>query len=1087
MIQKAKIFSFVKILLTIFLGWTLSSCDRKSSDSSKLSLVLPISSSQQKQVSALSGELAHLVVNISGPGLPGGTILQVWDQCKDCAVSMPVPNPFIIDGIPYSADPRLIQVLAVYQDSDYGMAFFYGDILAVMNQPDVSTVINLDLLNSSSAMTSGRIAGRYMDWSGGGPTGRVNIMYEPPGKPRMVIQKSSIINGWFEFFALDIINFDYVLEDGRVLFDNVNLNSSEFFANSRLLNINIPEHENSRDSVWSTEEASKLVLGWFGDTTWTASKSWCYDTGSNYQYSNLAVLGSSGATKLIASASASGSQYVSYQGGLDISDSLCQNSAVRFDSTLLSTASYIDNSHKDGAIPFELPFRKIGTNGDTFVVSNAGDTTTIQYHFLPGLAVTDANSMGKGFDGISIFKAITQNERLGRDDNEVLCERMAMGGFPEFQRIANFPVTTSSGQLDVQIPATERSMGVSLAVCPSRQGQFFNVGKILGKSYFSGGGMQAGNGGGTVVGFQVSGPMSAFHAMGTQFSTGLCIPVMVTLHNASGARTSTGSALSANFSLSGVTGLVYSDASCSTSLGVSSTFSFASGESTKLLYINVSGGSTGNLSVTIPTLSASANTYNFMVGSSMTPTTPTSSRSYLSVPDGSCQEIPIYVGVASSQFNFSSIGGSAGIVSLTMYDINNNPQGTGVGNSNGYFSTTCSSTTAISSVTIPANSFYTSVAYHAASPRTMDLKLRLTYNAVDSQDTLVNPSPLADHLTMSLSSNGSLFQGICYPLDVTARDNVNNPVVMSTLPLPLSLSSGAGVSIYYDTSCISPIAGGLNIPVSFSTKTYGVRFTQSSVGQISVNSMKVSNNAGASLNYTSTPILWSPYNLSTSVFSWLSPENIVQSGGYISSWNSSLTQSWGVGPSFSSAGVQPLYNSGWMTLNGTSEQRLSSGPLSSDYTIALLMRFNNPGSSLSGLRLLATDNERLLVSQDSTSFTLNWSGASASSMTNLTPRWRVVFLSRYGATGTNVNYQIDFDIPQAPVYGGTNLTASNINVGNTNMSYIALGSPDAGNSSAYVDIAEVIFMNGTLGGAGSATQVDIYNYFKAKYPTLGLP
>jgi hypothetical protein len=243
MIQETKTFSFVKIFLTIFLGWGLTACDRKASDSSKLSLVLPISSSQQKQVSALSGELAHLVVNISGPGLPGGTILQVWDQCKDCAVSMPVPNPFIIDGIPYSADPRLIQVLAVYQDSDYGMAFFYGDILAVMNQPDVSTVINLDLLNSSSAMTSGRIAGRYMDWSGGGPTGRVNIMYEPPGKPRMVIQKSSIINGWFEFFALDVINFDYVLEDGRVLFDNVNLNSSELMANSRLLNINIPEHE----------------------------------------------------------------------------------------------------------------------------------------------------------------------------------------------------------------------------------------------------------------------------------------------------------------------------------------------------------------------------------------------------------------------------------------------------------------------------------------------------------------------------------------------------------------------------------------------------------------------------------------------------------------------------------------------------------------------------------------------------------------------------------------------------------------------------------------------------------------------------
>ncbi len=1076
MIQETKTFSFVKIFLTIFLGWGLTACDRKASDSSKLSLVLPISSSQQKQVSALSGELAHLVVNISGPGLPGGTILQVWDQCKDCAVSMPVPNPFIIDGIPYSADPRLIQVLAVYQDSDYGMAFFYGDILAVMNQPDVSTVINLDLLNSSSAMTSGRIAGRYMDWSGGGPTGRVNIMYEPPGKPRMVIQKSSIINGWFEFFALDIINFDYVLEDGRVLFDNVNLNSSEFFANSRLLNINIPEHESSRDSVWSTEEASKLVLGWFGDTTWTASKSWCYDTGSNYQYSNLAVLGSSGATKLIASASASGSQYISYQGGLDISDSLCQNSAVRFDSTLLSTASYIDNSHRDGAIPFELPFRKIGSNGDTFVVSNAGDTTTIQYHFLPGLAVADANSMGKGFDGISVFKAITQNERLGKDDDEVLCERIAMGGFPEFQRIASFPVTTSSGQLDVQIPATERSMGVSLAVCPSRQGQFFNVGKILSKSYFSGGGMQAGNGGGgTLVDFKIAGPGILSNSVSPIYSTGLCVPFEIMLTDSSGNIVAANNPLTLDVQLSGVTGAIYSDSVCSSNIGTNSaSIPISSGSTSAKVYIQNSSGGPGSIQFNISSLSKNYN-QSFTLTSHSTPTHFQIPLSDLRASSGTCKEVVFYTGVPSASFHYDYVN-TLTYVNLILQDSGHANMATN--STNGFFSSDCSSSTPISDVTIPANSFYGKFAFHGGTANLQDQYIQLSSSGFSTTDLLTNPVSYTHHLTFAFQA-GSYFLGHCYPLTVESKD-INNTNQIVATSLSFFFNRSANVDLFTDSSCGTILGSnqGTIAAAQSQSSTYGVKFNQIAPQFISVYSSRATTSQPG-LNINSGSILWSPYNLN-SVRSWLPMSKMVYNVGDFLGWNPLATIN-NTGQVFTSNSTHPQYNNGNMSLNGSYYQGVTATlSMASTFTTVMLVKFINPGAGLTNGSVLASENDRILINQTSSDFTMSWLGDSET-MPNVGEPWRVLFITRTYVDATNLYGQIEINIPS--VGGGTFLVSpGNQFVASTAQNTLTIGTPDSLNYSFSGEVKEVLFMDNVLGN-----QVDIYNYFKAKYPTLGLP
>ena len=62
------------------------------------------------------------------------------------------------------------------------------------------------------------MAGRYLNGVDQGPTGPIEIMFDPgAGKPMMFIERSSMINGWFSVMMLSIVGHIEVIGIGGEL------------------------------------------------------------------------------------------------------------------------------------------------------------------------------------------------------------------------------------------------------------------------------------------------------------------------------------------------------------------------------------------------------------------------------------------------------------------------------------------------------------------------------------------------------------------------------------------------------------------------------------------------------------------------------------------------------------------------------------------------------------------------------------------------------------------------------------------------------------------------------------------------------
>ncbi len=271
----------LKHLILGVLALTAISCTRNAKETSSIKLQLPNKVEVKKGLKTMSlptddGSLmlGHAVVNISGPGMTQQLIS--WDACKDCQFQPPAPQYF--EMLIPRGDSRLVQVLLVYMSQDNQMYFYYGDATANVQADVVSVDVDMNQLGTGSEMISGAITGRYISSLGAnstldqGPTGSVNVKYNPGnGKPSMIIEKGSIINGWFNLFALSNVPFDYVMDSGTVLFANKSLNS--FTPDQRTAIAYLPQHHECWTDMGSVmcsnsgpREKEIVVLGYFGAT-----------------------------------------------------------------------------------------------------------------------------------------------------------------------------------------------------------------------------------------------------------------------------------------------------------------------------------------------------------------------------------------------------------------------------------------------------------------------------------------------------------------------------------------------------------------------------------------------------------------------------------------------------------------------------------------------------------------------------------------------------------------------------------------------------------------------------------------------------
>lgn len=274
--------SLSKIIFLFSITITIANCTRpveETKESSKVSFAFPATAQTfnnklSGKVDALSlptsAKLSHVSISVTGSGIAGPLLLN-WDACRNCPMGTSVAPAQFEMNIP-SGPGRLIQVMLVYQDPDSSkMLFYYGDAPNVEVQGAVLTVpVNMNALNTGTVI-EGMVAGRYINaYPDAGPTGVVEMKYIPAGRPPMVVATTEIVNGWFNFFMLSGIQFQYVVRDtGEILWGGpVSLDDTRFaYATNDTLNILrffAPDHvfASERFGFTSDEKSSAKIAVW---------------------------------------------------------------------------------------------------------------------------------------------------------------------------------------------------------------------------------------------------------------------------------------------------------------------------------------------------------------------------------------------------------------------------------------------------------------------------------------------------------------------------------------------------------------------------------------------------------------------------------------------------------------------------------------------------------------------------------------------------------------------------------------------------------------------------------------------------------
>ncbi len=495
--------SKTKNLLIAAILFSLIGCTRPKEDSSQISIVLPKNISPSNKLSAQSvNVLAHLVVNVTASDMPPIYISK--DSCNsgNCAAAG-LSNQFTVE-IPKGSD-RSFQVLAVYQDSvTTGMTFYYGDTVKTLSNSDETVAISLTNVGISNSY-GGSISGRYIDSTGfiQGPTGVVFMKYNPPNnKPPMVIDRESIVNGWFNFFGLNNVKFTYVLENGRVLFDGP-MALNDFPLNQQVAKIWIPvsqRNEGGGSPNWKPQEASQNVVGWFSDAanaSLIAGKFASRGSGDanisvmtkTARFTNNATLLSPNtsppatatldALLMDSTASCSNVYYVS--GG----STSAVAAADQFDIHIPVKPAFIDTNGKDSVAGFKGLFKLVESGGyyskfKTKYIS--GGTVKMDVELLPGVVSTPVISV---FNQIHFFKFVGSGpSQLKLEDggggSSPMCPEIAAGAFGAYQNLINdigsTVVTYNSGAsvtLDTGVTSADATAQVQVAGCFGKNGTVY--------------------------------------------------------------------------------------------------------------------------------------------------------------------------------------------------------------------------------------------------------------------------------------------------------------------------------------------------------------------------------------------------------------------------------------------------------------------------------------------------------------------------------------------------------------------------------------------------------------------------------------
>lgn len=612
--MRTKIFIWIVALI----GTSLIACTRAAKDNTaNITISLP-SSSNGSLGTGTAGtlELAHVAINVTGAGM-SVPIVYSWDSCRDCQTPPAAPTAFQVP-VP-SGTGRLLQVLAVYEDtSSQQMTFYYGDVTKDISGASMDVDIAVSQVGQGN-ITSGRVSGRYFTTSTAGPTGLVDIKYKPTDKPALIVDKGSIVNGWFSMMMLSGANLQYVVRStGEMLwgqevsFESVAMdpaeNSGAYF--DQRVRAFIPVHTAKREQNGVTNyvkgEAETYVWGYWGpgavgkkvctsqvegavlqrikkytDTNLQDAPSFSI---SHYINWNLAV-----PTKAQLLDTVSPYGYIVFQGGESMSSScgsFADSSANQFTNFQKITIDLIDGNGNDSVAGFRGILR--GSVNNSYASVSGADPRVITGKILPGVESV--------FDGVRLFKKVS-SEDMHMDQPD--CTTLASQGFVSggadatFDGSGNFSLTSN-------ISSSEAQSGVSGVLCPVKSGTISAIGVFLNKWMFGNSGGSVGGGMATQIALVT--PQKTANA-GT-VGNNVCTPMSIEARNSSGYMASPPPGTNLSIALNTANAAVYQDSSCSGSQVT--TVSMFSPAVTVYVKRTIAGSTSANMQISAGALGSSS-------------------------------------------------------------------------------------------------------------------------------------------------------------------------------------------------------------------------------------------------------------------------------------------------------------------------------------------------------------------------------------------------------------------------------------------------------------------------------------------------
>lgn len=857
----------MRIQTIIFIGLLvtpLMSCTRSAKDdSAKVSIVLPATREGKVSATATAStlELAHVSINATGPGM-ATPVVYGWDSCHDCANPPSAPASFQL-GVP-SGSGRLIQVLAVYRDpATDQMIFYYGDSTADLNGTEITLDVGVFQVGQGN-ITSGRVSGRYFTSATEGPTGAIDIKYNPGnGKPALIVDQASIVNGWFNLFMLSGASLQYVLrQTGEMLWgQEMSLespamdpaeNSGAYFDQRvrAYLPVHIRVSNNGGTTSYYPQESESYVWGYWGpgavgkkvctsglDSSPVPTKLKRYVSGGYSSAPNLTVahyinynLAPPSKAVLIDTTSPYSTLVV--QGGPSMSGTACGSFADtatnQYTNFMKVTLDLFDGNGGDSVSGFHGIFRNTGTY--TFVNISGADPRVITGQTLPGVDTV--------FNALRLFKHVGP-ENMNIDTPNCL-DILNQGFVPAASGDA---VINSDGTFSIasNITAAEANSGVSAVICPLKNGTLAPLGVFLGKWLF--GSYSGGGGGGSPATQLALLPPQKTVGTGT-IANNVCTPVAIEGRTSGGTLGTIpmGTIVTLNTN-EGATS-VYQDSSCSGTALSSLPLNF----STTLVYLKRSsaGSTSANFSITA----------NNALGSA------SATLAYMDVPSAFAPKVKIEPPTSISAFechylrfeSWHDDGATSMIANFyDKYATNftfNLPSTSGLTFYMGYGcqGTIASSVTLGTSVTAEISFMYTGSATSLNLQPvliTPSTPITLTDLLGAASVPVIQPGAVA---TVDLMMPPSVAEGMCQPARLRLTDSTGKTAPAS-VAMTFSLANTVGGTFYMTSSCNSPTTTA-NIAVGSAYQDLYFKSTTVGSGNFTVSSTSPAMSLSRSLQIT---------------------------------------------------------------------------------------------------------------------------------------------------------------------------------------------------------------------------------------------